>query len=558
MTLRVAIYARYSSDNQRDASIEDQVRICKVRAEREGWSVCKIFADDAISGASLNRPYYQKLLSFIRSGAVDVVLSESLDRISRDQEHIAGFYKQASFARTRIVTLSEGEFSELHIGLKGTIGALYLKDLAQKTHRGLEGRILAGRNLARPAYGYRIIKRLGEDGEPERGLREIDPEAAAIVRRIFSEYAGAASRFKIASDLNGEGVRGPGGGIWYHSSIRGRPKRVDGLLRNSLYVGRLVWNRHNTVKDPITGERQRRGNDQDKLVAQERPALQIISDEVWARVQDRLAADRPRTRTAPAENGDHAFWEHRRPKHLLTGKVVCGCCDNTFAAFGQDYLRCRAAINGACKNKVSIRRSKLEAHVLEALGRQLMKPEHVAIFVAELAEEWNKAIAQASAAKATGQRELTMIDKKLANLVDAIADGIRMPGLQQKLNELEARRATLLEDVGTKVPALPALHPKLGEVYRREIEALHKAIQADDATETREAARALIDHVIIHPSEDGGPPGIELIGNLAARLRTAGVVPAKDSSNQNAAILSSFVSSVKAGSGGKAPLALFT
>ena len=151
-----------------------------------------------------------------------------------------------------------------------------------------------------------------------------------------------------------------------------------------------------------------------------------------------------------------------------------------------------------------------------------------------------------------------MIDKKLANLVDAIADGIRMPGLQQKLNELEARRATLLEDVGTKVPALPALHPKLGEVYRREIEALHKAIQADDATETREAARALIDHVIIHPSEDGGPPGIELIGNLAARLRTAGVVPAKDSSNQNAAILSSFVSSVKAGSGGKAPLALFT
>jgi DNA invertase Pin-like site-specific DNA recombinase len=130
----------------------------------EGWSVCKIFADHAISGASLNRPDYQKLLSSIRSGAVDVVLSESLDRISRDQEHIAGFYKQASFARTRIVTLSEGEISELHICLKGTMGALYLKDLAQKTHRGLEGRILAGRNIARPAYGYRIIKRLGEDG----------------------------------------------------------------------------------------------------------------------------------------------------------------------------------------------------------------------------------------------------------------------------------------------------------------------------------------------------------------------------------------------------------
>ena len=262
MTLRVAIYARYSSDNQRDASIEDQVRICKVRAEREGWNVCQVFADHAISGASLNRPGYQKLLLAIRSGAIDIVLSESLDRISRDQEHIAGFYKQASFARTRIITLSEGEISELHIGLKGTMGALYLKDLAQKTHRGLEGRILAGRSVGGPAYGYRIIKRLGTDGEPERGLREIDPETAAIVRRIFTEYAGGVSPRRIASDLNGDGVTGPGGGIWYHSSIRGRPKRVDGLLRNSLYVGRLIWNRHNTVKDPLTGERQRRGRKQ--------------------------------------------------------------------------------------------------------------------------------------------------------------------------------------------------------------------------------------------------------------------------------------------------------
>jgi site-specific DNA recombinase len=550
MTLRVAIYARYSSDNQRDASIEDQVRICKVRAEREGWSVQKVFADHAISGASLNRPDYQKLLSAIRSGAVDVVLSESLDRISRDQEHIAGFYKQASFARTRIITLSEGEISELHIGLKGTMGALYLKDLAQKTHRGLEGRILAGRNLARAAYGYRVIKRLGDDGEPERGLREIDPEAAAIVRRIFTEYAGGASPRRIASDLNGEGVTGPGGSIWYHASIRGRPKRVDGLLRNSLYISRLVWNRHNIVKDPLTGERQRRGNDQDQLVSQDRPELQIIGDELWARVQDRLAAEQPRTRTEPAENGDHAFWEHRRPKHLLTGKVVCGCCGNTFAAHGRDYLRCRAAINGACENRASVRRTKLEAHMLEALGRQLMQPEHVAIFVEELANEWNQVIAQASAKKAAAQRELAMIERKLANLVDAIADGLRTPGLQQKLTELEARRAVLLEDAGAKVPALPALHPKLGEVYRREVEALHKAIEADDSTETREAARTLIDHVIIHPSDDGGPPGIELVGNLAAMLRTAGAVPARDSSNQAAAVLSSFVSSVKAGLGG--------
>lgn len=95
---------------------------------------------------------------------VDVVLAEIIDRISRDQEYIADFYKQASFARVRIVTLADGEISELHIGLKGTMGALYLKDLAQKTSR-----ILAGRCLGTASYGYRVVRRLAAEGELERG-----------------------------------------------------------------------------------------------------------------------------------------------------------------------------------------------------------------------------------------------------------------------------------------------------------------------------------------------------------------------------------------------------
>jgi site-specific DNA recombinase len=93
----------------------------------------------------LLRPGYHALLAHLRTPGADIVMAESLDRFSRDQEHIAAFYKQVTFARSRIFTLAEGEVSELHIGLKGTMGALYLKDLAAKTHRGLEGRIRAGR-----------------------------------------------------------------------------------------------------------------------------------------------------------------------------------------------------------------------------------------------------------------------------------------------------------------------------------------------------------------------------------------------------------------------------
>ena len=151
--MRSAIYARYSSDNQSNASIEDQVRQCKSRIEREGWTLIQVYSDAAISGATTLRPGYQKLLEDARSGAFDVVVAEALDRLSRDQEDVAGLYKRLTFANVTLITLAEGEISELHVGLKGTMNALFLKDLAQKTKRGLEGRVLQGKSGGGRAYG---------------------------------------------------------------------------------------------------------------------------------------------------------------------------------------------------------------------------------------------------------------------------------------------------------------------------------------------------------------------------------------------------------------------
>ncbi|MCP4209047.1 MAG: recombinase family protein [Shimia sp.] len=128
--MRAAIYARYSSDKQNDASIEDQLRLCRERATREGWTIVDSYSDRSISGASLIRPGIQNLLEDVSAGNYDIVLAESLDRISRDQEDIAGVYKRLKFAGVQIVTLSEGDVGELHIGFKGTMSALFLRDLA--------------------------------------------------------------------------------------------------------------------------------------------------------------------------------------------------------------------------------------------------------------------------------------------------------------------------------------------------------------------------------------------------------------------------------------------
>jgi site-specific DNA recombinase len=139
MMTQAAIYARYSSDRQSDASIEDQVRLCEEQAKREGYGVVETYVDRAVSGASMLRPGLQALMADALAGRFTVLIAEALDRLSRDQADVAAIYKRLSFAGVRILTLSEGWIEELHVGLKGTMNQLFLKDLAAKTRRGLAG-----------------------------------------------------------------------------------------------------------------------------------------------------------------------------------------------------------------------------------------------------------------------------------------------------------------------------------------------------------------------------------------------------------------------------------
>jgi DNA invertase Pin-like site-specific DNA recombinase len=187
MPPRVALYARYSTDRQRVASIEDQFRICRAYAEREGWTVVQAFSDHAASGSNIDRPGYQAMLAWIRAGKTDIVLAESLERFARNQEHTAGLYNRTEFAGVRIVTIADGAVGDIQVSFGGFVGAQSIKNVRAKTRRGLAGIVLQGRCIGLPPYGYEVLRRIGADGEPERGLRRIVPDQAAIVRRIFRD-----------------------------------------------------------------------------------------------------------------------------------------------------------------------------------------------------------------------------------------------------------------------------------------------------------------------------------------------------------------------------------
>jgi DNA invertase Pin-like site-specific DNA recombinase len=117
--MRAVVYARYSSDLQSEASIIDQIRLCKERIAKEGWTLTQVFRDSAMSGATTLRPGYQAMLEGAREAGFDIVVAEALDRLLRNQEDVAALYKRLQFAGIKLVTLGEGEIGALHIGLKG-------------------------------------------------------------------------------------------------------------------------------------------------------------------------------------------------------------------------------------------------------------------------------------------------------------------------------------------------------------------------------------------------------------------------------------------------------
>nr|WP_183832843.1 recombinase family protein [Aquamicrobium lusatiense] len=519
--MRVALYARYSSDNQRDASITDQLRMCRLRAEKEGWTVVEEYTDHAISGSSMIlRSGIQALISDSGRGRFDMIMAEAMDRLSRDQEDIAGIFKRMTYADVKMFTLSEGEITHLHVGLKGTMNALFLKDLADKTRRGLRGRVEDGKSGGGLCYGYDVVKKFDDRGEAVRGDRTIDETEAGIVRRIYAGYLDGQSSRAIAMALNREGIAGPQGKEWGPSTIHGNPKRGTGILNNELYIGRLVWNRLRYIKDPDTGRRVSRLNPESEWVTQEVPELRIIPDDVWAAVkerQNRLAYE------PKAEKTTNFMNDRRRPKHLFAGLVKCGCCGGGYSMISKDLLGCSTARNkGTCDNRLNIRRDALEASILNGLRKHLMDPALFKEFCTEFTKEVNRLRIERGADLEGWKRELERTDRELDKAIDAILQGVPPLKLKEKIEKLEARKAELTEKLATADEPPPLLHPNMAALYAQRIGQLYEHLQDEDGrARAAETFRSLVDQVTLMP--DNGELAIVLRGDLGAILRfTAG------------------------------------
>jgi site-specific DNA recombinase len=512
--MKVAIYARYSSDNQRDASVADQIRVCRVFAEREGWLVADEFRDHAVSGATLLRPGFQALMRRALDREFHVVLAESLDRFSRDQEDTAGLFKRLTFLGVRVVTLAEGEITHLHVGFKGTMNALFLKDLADKTRRGLRGRVEAGKSGGGLCYGYRVVRSVAGT-TITTGEREIEPGEAAVVERIFREFVGGASPKQIAKRLNQGGIKGPFGAQWNPSTIHGNGARGTGILNNELYVGRLIWNRLRYIKNPDTGRRVSRLNPRSEWISKEVPALRIISNELWENTKRRQDATRRVLASATS------IVRARRPQYLFSGLTKCGVCGSGFVLKSRHRLSCFGACDkGTCTNHLSIRRGEIEARVLHALQEKLLRRDLFEEFCHEFTREVNRLRMAASASVTSTERELCRVQAEIGKLIQALKDGVPASIVKDALIALDAQQAELRARLDRSVQPPPLLHPNMADLYRDKVTQLARGFQHEESrTAAAEALRGLIDAIVLTPQQ--GELKIELQGNLAAMLKAA-------------------------------------
>jgi len=244
--LRAAVYARYSSDLQREASIEDQVEVCRRYADHQGWQIVEVYPDHALSGASRFRPAFQQLQVDAEARRFDVIIVEALDRLSRKLADLADLHDRLTFSKIKLHAVNAGEITPMHLVVLGMMAQAYSKGLGEKTQAGAAGAGAQGQDPRRQAYGYDVLPASAE-GAGERG---INPAEAAVVRRIFEAFAAGISPRAIAKRLNAEGVPGPGGRGWRDTTIRGQLARGTGLLNNRLYAGWIVWNQCSLRQGP--------------------------------------------------------------------------------------------------------------------------------------------------------------------------------------------------------------------------------------------------------------------------------------------------------------------
>ena len=389
--MKVAIYARYSSENQSEKSIDDQIRVCRKYIENNGMTVedKHIYIDEAISGSIINRPGLQALESAAENKEFDAVAVDDLSRLSRSNHQMLTLVLKFNYLEIKIISVSDGiitddENSKLNIQVRGLINELYLDDLKKKTMRGLEGQKLRGFSAGENVYGY-LTKPSGELKVNKKGqhkydgmVHSINPEEAEIVKKIYENFINGKSISKIVVDLNKDKIptkRGYLGG-WNTST-------VSRVLKNEKYIGLWIWRKCKNVRDPMTGKRKKVPRPKEDHLKIFKDNLIIIDKETWEKTQkkwDDIKGTFPIRKKSKNTDIIQRSYVHANPPHLLAGLMKCSKCGGAIVLIsgkGSGYYGCFNTKRKTCNNTLLVPRNRIEETIISNLKEKILTVENI-------------------------------------------------------------------------------------------------------------------------------------------------------------------------------------
>ncbi len=407
----------------------------------------------------MNRDGYQALLAAARSPKppFDVILAESTDRLWRDMAEQQATLRRLRLNGIEVVSVSQGIASRsagasTQFAVNGLVSQLWVDAIRAKTHRGLEALALRGMSTGGRTYGYKTVE----------GRIAIDEAEAAVVRRIYRDYAEGQSLPKIAHALNAEGIAPPLYGTrhgqtrkaWAVTSIRF-------ILRSERYLGRIVWNRREFLKDPDSGKRRSVLRPEAEWRTEDRPDLRIVPPELEQAVAARIKMlveryDAGRTGNRPGRSS--AAYSRR---YLLTGMLRCGTCNARMIAdttirrkpsgtYQQAWYYCpvsRSKGETVCSHRTRYRKDVIESRLQTRAG-EAMTRKNIGALMASV-----NAALKRHAERATGRdeelsRAVTTATAERDRWLAAIGSGAdTFASVREKLAAVESEIASLTADL---------------------------------------------------------------------------------------------------------------
>jgi len=504
---RCAAYGRVSSDRQNPLSPADQVRKCREFAE----SFSLIIIEDHIyldgdSGVGSDRPAFQKLLNAALSPGrpFDTILVDDTSRLSRSQSESMTIIEKLKFAGVRVIFISQGidtdsEQSDVQMTVHGLVDSLYVKELAKKTHRGLESCALRGLHTGGRCYGYCAVA-VGE-GESKRLV--INETEGVVVKEIFELFAAAVSLKKIAKCLNERCLPSPrsrssNSGTWCPSAIRA-------ILKRELYKGEIVWNRSKFVKVPGTNKRRSRPRPESERKRFSAPELAIVSEDLWDKVQSRfkLVCGVRRGQSKPG-----LLPRSLTSPYLFSGLLKCGMCgSNLIIASGggkKPKYVCSGYFNrGICTNKLYIRHDELEERLLGKLQTELLQPQAIELAIESFGRQLRSSLANMSNELTEMRSRKERLEREIRNFTQAIAESGHSKYILEEISVREKEISGITNRLLSSTP--DSIQTQIEEV-RRLVEGGIQNLQSlfrEESPAAKQELRRHLSAVLMFPLEDG-------------------------------------------------------